>query len=627
MHDHRQQKKLVLAGTSLVVLAAVFVAGGVWLARHRGAAPVAGRTSLGPFHLGDEVRNRAHMKMKLDLGSGGAPQEIELDGDWTATVTDIHDGFAEVACQLSNLKASVRQHAGGLSSSAPPPEPQPEAERQLAGELMRRFFVSYRADGAVASVWLPKAMNPSLSSMLLRLAGAGQLVRPAGAPAAWVVQERDINGEYTAVYQQSGPDRFTKQKGRYLRVDKKDDLPVEVKHSKYELRADARGRVLEVEQDEALAIDVAAAGMSFKVALDLALREARTGRAPAQVGAFTRERDGLERHLMEQMGVDSKAEAARRDRGLLAGASFSELHAALKALPADSEASGDRARGLGLRFEALFRLDREAAAMAPAIVRAETLDRGRLVVEALSMAATPEAQTALGAVAKDAGTAFALRRYAVQYLGLQKQPSPSGIAAIGVLLDDANAELRQAAALAYGTAARSLGAGALERARPIVQELHRRLAAEKNEHVRADLIAAVGNAGDASSLPVLRPVIENGTQTARGRAIRALRFIVDPTVDPLLASLLQNKSSEHIRLSAIGTIRHRDVGPFTMALADLAQGDPVETVRQAAIDLLGNRMRELPALRTVLERAQKQDPNPKVRELAARHLGLQPTGG
>jgi hypothetical protein len=51
----------------------------------------------------------------------------------------------------------------------------------------------------------------------------------------------------------------------------------------------------------------------------------------------------------------------------------------------------------------------------------------------------------------------------------------------------------------------------------------------------------VGNARDASSLPVLRPVIENGTQTARGRAIRALRFIVDPTVPPLLASLLQNK--------------------------------------------------------------------------------------
>jgi HEAT repeat protein len=625
MHDHRQQKKLVFVGISLVVLAAVLVVGGVWLARHRGAAPVAGRTSVGPFHLGDEVHNRAHMKMKLDLGSGDAPQEIELEGEWTATVTDIHDGLAEVACQLSSLKASVRQQAAGGQSPAPLPEPQPEAERQMAGELMRRFFVSYRADGAVAGAWLPKAMNPSLSSMLLRLAGAGQLVRPAGAQAAWVVQERDINGEYTAVYQQTGPDRFTKQKGRYLRVDKKDDLPVEVKRSKCELRADARGRVLEVEQDEALAINVAAAGMSFQVTLEIALREARTGRAPALVGAFARERDKLERHLMEQMGFDAKADTVRRDRGLLAGASFSELQAALKALPAESGSSGDRARALGLRFEALFRLDREAAAMAPAMVRAETMDRGRLVVEALSMAATPEAQTALGAVAKDAGMAFALRRYAVQCLGLQKQPSTSGVVTLGLLLDDANAELRQAASLAYGTAARSLAAGAPERARPIVQELHRRLAAEKNEDVRADLIAAVGNAGDASSLPVLRPVIENGTQNARGRAIRALRFIVDPTVDPLLASLLQNKSSEHVRLSAIGTIRYRDVGPFTMALADIALADPVVTVRQAAIDLLGNRMRELPTLRTVLERAQKQDPSPNVRELAARHLGLQPT--
>src|SRR5688500_18594191 len=124
MHDHRH-KKFVLVGTSLVVLAAAFVAGGVWKARHRGNTPVAGRTSLGPFHVGEEIHNRASMTMTLEMGAGAPPQEVVLDGQWSATVTDIHDGLAQVACQLSQLTASVRQDARS-SSSAPPSDDQRE---------------------------------------------------------------------------------------------------------------------------------------------------------------------------------------------------------------------------------------------------------------------------------------------------------------------------------------------------------------------------------------------------------------------------------------------------------------------------------------------------------------------
>jgi hypothetical protein len=57
-----------------------------------------------------------------------------------------------------------------------------------------------------------------------------------------------------------------------------------------------------------------------------------------------------------------------------------------------------------------------------------------------------------------------------------------------------------------------------------------------------------------------------------------------------------------------------------MALADVAKDDKVEAVRQAAVDLLGSRLRELPALRPVLEQARKSDPAARIRELAARHL-------
>jgi hypothetical protein len=616
MHDHRQQRKrkLAIAGAALVVLAAGGVAIGVLGVRHRGKAPVAARTSLGPFLLGEQVASRAHMTMKLDTGEDGPPQQVEIQGDWTATVTDIHDGLAHVSCQLSNAVARAGQG-----------RQQQDGERQLVQELERRFFVSQRADGAIDRVWLPKGLNPSIASMLVRLAAAGQLVQPAGdAQPAWVVRERDASGQYMAAYRQIGAGRFTKQKSSYMQsAGAGQKLPISVERFRHDLRAGARGRVLEADVDEVLAIDTGVQGLSFKVALAVTLREATAGRAEAMIGAFARERSGLELRLMDEIGADAAAQNAQRDRGLLAGASADQLYAALNLLPAGGDGAADQARALADRFGALFRLDAGAAGPVQAMMRAAKPAHGKVLLEGLGRAETADAQAALGAIGCDAGVAKPLRVHAIQSLALQARPSEAAVAALRRLLDDADAKLRQTAAFAYGSAARALRPSAPERARPIVGELLRRLPGQANEQAKEDIILALGNAGDTASLSALRAVIESGPRTLRESAIRALRHIADPTVDPLLASLLADKADQNVRLAAIGAIAHRDVGPFTMALADLAKGDEVEAVRQAAIDLLGNRMRRLPALRSVLEHARKQDPNERIREVAARHLSPQ----
>jgi hypothetical protein len=623
MRDHRQsrKRKLAIAGAALVVLAVAGGLGGVRIARHRGAAPVVARTSVGPFHLGEQVSSRARMTMKLDTGAGAAAQEIEVQGDWTANVTDIHDGLAQVACQLSKAVARVDQGRNG-QASAPQSGQQQEAERQLAHQLMQRFFVSHRADGSIDRVWLPKGLNTSIAGMLLRLAAAGQLVHPAGdAQPAWIVRERDVNGEYLAAYRQEGEGRFIKQKSSYLQsVGSSAKLPISVEHFRHELRADPRGRVLEADLDETVAFDVGMKGLSFKVTLAIALRDATASRAEAMIGAFARERSGLELRLMNEMGADAAAQGTGRDRALLAGASANDLHAALNLLPADGDAAGEQARTLATRFGALFRLNPGAAGGAPALLRGAKAARGEVVLEALSRAETADAQAALGAIARDVAVAMPLRTHAIQALAIQTRPSEAAVTALRGQLDDPDPGLRQSAVLAYGAAARALRPRAPEQARPIVDELLRRLATHTDEQAKADVILALGNAGDVASLTALRPVIEGGLPALRGPAIRALRFIADPAVDPLLASLLRDKSNQDVRLAAIAAIAHRDVGPFTMALAELAEADAVEVVRQAAIDLLGNRMGTLPALRAILERASEHDPNARVRALAARHL-------
>src|SRR5688500_14633095 len=149
-------------------------AGGLWLLlRHPRADTVALPTSLGAFRLGDQIHNKARLKMALEMGAGAPPQELALSGDWTATVTDIHDGVAEVACALSAVTTSVRQPTGGAAAVPP------EAEREMAAALSQRFYVSYRADGAATGVWFPRDMNPSISNLLLAMASARQMVRPA----------------------------------------------------------------------------------------------------------------------------------------------------------------------------------------------------------------------------------------------------------------------------------------------------------------------------------------------------------------------------------------------------------------------------------------------------------------
>jgi hypothetical protein len=581
--------------------------------------------ALGPFRVGEEVRSRARVTVRLDLGRGAPPQEMELQGEWRTTVTDVDGGLARVACELGDLRVTAREGVGASARES-------EAGVELAREIGRRFFVSQRADGSVFEVWLPRGMKPAMANILLTLAGEAQLVRPAQVQAAWIIQERDVNGAYLATYQETAPGRFHKQKARYLDVvaaaqatsrttaPSQTNVPtVRIDHSDIDLVSDAHGRLLELRADDATTLEVA--GLSFEVSLRFTLDQARALTTPALAGAFAREREHLEPHPMAQMGLDPDAEEARRDRALLAGASADDLIGELRALPADGARERSRAASTLLaRWEALLRLEPATAGRLPALVLGESAERGKLLVDALSAAGTDPAQAALAGVAGDPGARAALRRYAIQYLGLQRSPAPAAVAGLRALIDDRDPELAQAALLALGACAHGLRATAPERTRAIVAELLARLGRAPAVQSRQDVVVALGNAGDPSSLPALRAFIQDASSALREPAIQALRFIDDPAVDTLLGSLLGRTGDSDTRFAAISAIRFRDVGPFTAQLADIARHDPVRHLRGAAIDLLGSHIGDLPALRPLLEEVAHRDPEPRNRELAARYL-------
>ena len=613
--------RIALAAAALLGAAAIGIAA-VRASRHGRPGAGAAASVLGPFRVGEEVRSRAHVTVRLDLGRGAPPQELELDGEWHATVTDVDGGLATLACQLAELRASAGEGADAAARQA-------ETGAELASELGRRFFVRQRANGAVFEVWLPRGMKPAMANILLTLVGEAQLVRPAQAQPAWILEERDVNGAYLATYQETEPNRFHKQKARYLDVAA-DVRPgpganaptpphVRIDRSDIDLVADARGRLLELRADDTTTIELS--GLSFTVSLRLTLENGQLLTNPALAGAFAREqaqgKPQFEPHPMAQLGLDPAAEEARRDRTLLAGASAEFLVAELRALPVVEP--GERtASTLVARWEALLRLEPATAARVPPLVRGERADRGKLLVDALSGAGTAEAQAALAAIAAEPAADLTLRLSAVQYLGLQRSPTPAAAAGLRALLDDH--ELSQAALLALGACARGLRPTAPDKTRELVGELHTRLARASDVKSRQDLVVALGNAGDPSSLPALRALIDEKGGASRTSAIEALRFIADPTVDPLLGSLLGRTGDTSTRFAAISAIRFRDVGPFAVQLAEVARHDRVETIRRAAIDLLGSHLADLPALRPLLEEVAHGDPARTNREVAERYL-------
>jgi len=444
--------------------------------------------------------------------------------------------------------------------------------------------VSQRANGEVFDVWLPRGMKPAMANILLTLVGEAQLVRPAQARTAWIVEERDINGAYMAAYQETAPGRFHKQKARYL--DVATAVPgaaapaqpqLRIDRSDIDLVADTHDRLVELRADDAMTVTFS--GLSFNVRLRFSLAEPVALSNSVAIGDFARVKAELEPHPMAQLGLDPVAEAARQDRALLAGASGDMLVAELRALPSDAP-RGRAASALLARWEALLRLEPTTADRARGLVLSEPALQGKLMVDALSSAGTDQAQSALAAIAADPGARTTLRLSATQYLGLQRSPAPAAVSGLRALLDDHNRELAQSAVLALGACARSLRATAPDRARELVGELHRRLAGVRSAEARQDLVVALGNAGDPSSLPILRGLIESEsprqTETDHGGnprlvAVEALRFIEDPAVDPLLGSLLERASDASGRFAAITAIRFRNIGPFAAQLAEIAR--------------------------------------------------------
>jgi HEAT repeat protein len=174
-------------------------------------------------------------------------------------------------------------------------------------------------------------------------------------------------------------------------------------------------------------------------------------------------------------------------------------------------------------------------------------------------------------------------------------------------------ELASTAVLGLGNAAMRLRDRDAAGAAGYVDDLLARLRAATDDGTRMTLLRALGNTGDARILPALQAAFASDAELVRAAAVEALRFV--PGVEPLVIAALRDHASA-VRTAAVFAAGFGSLDKLVGVLAETARVDPDTTVRRSIVELAGARMKELPALRAIVEHAAANDADTELRDAA-----------
>lgn len=603
----------------LAALVLVPLAGGAGaFALRRAAAPAgaAARPARGtaPFAAGEQRRWKLAFEARM-LQRGPRGEEVPsttLEGEWVVTVVDDRADGYDVACEISNPRVS----GGGV------PNVQTADVATLERRVARRFFASYRADGAALEMHFPRDLDPGARNLVQLLVTDTQLVRPASPTPRWTAIERDGPGTYLAAYHEAAPGRIVKNKLKYLSVDPaagaaatstgRPGIEIGLDASERKLTLDPAGGLASFEGGDTIriALPLGEDGVSMRVSARLV--DPTKARAPELVGALARARahDEVETTRIVTHAPSDEQLVAQRDARLLSGASLDAILLAVRETPAEG-----RPRE---QLEAWVR--QRPAGLAAALAATRAAPPGpvtKAFTSALGRAGTPVAQAGLVELARDAGLPAELRSDALVGLMLVKSPAAATLEAVAALGKVQDASVRRAALFAGGSVARAArptdakGAGAIDAALLAAYE------AAKEVTARAELLGAIGNSAGPALLPLVRKALASDPDTkVRTAAVRALRLYGDEEVKDLLARTIASDREAIVRATAIFAAGFAFDARYVEPLTKAALEDSTEFVRADATNMLASHQDVTPEIADTLTRVATKDPKPGVRKLA-----------
>ncbi|HXI60629.1 MAG TPA: HEAT repeat domain-containing protein, partial [Polyangia bacterium] len=321
----------------------------------------------------------------------------------------------------------------------------------------------------------------------------------------------------------------------------------------------------------------------------------------------------------------SAGDANEQRRRLVGGASAAELMRDMAALPPNKE--NQEARwNVKRRLTALVELDpTSAAAIARRLKTGASAEEGEMLLAALADSNRPEAQAALAALAADPEAPGRVRGAAVIHLGLQQHPSEETLSSLSALADQADGDqLKNSALLALGSAARQAAAAAdnaavQPAAKDAVEKLKTGYGAASDPEQRKVFLAALGNAGDPSTLSTIKAALSDDDPAVRAGAVASLRNIPGAEADGLILGVLPDTDGR-VRNAALSALSDRPMtAPILEAVEGIARNDTVASLRAQAVLILGRNL-ALPGAQATLEWVREHDPVDKVRDAAAKSL-------
>jgi hypothetical protein len=542
---------------------------------------------------------------RLEQPGGGRPIEVDLQGDWVSTISAVRPGEYDAEFQLANAKVS-----GAAPGNTPP-----NAGEQLARRLERRFWVTYREDGALLAVHFFKDVDPGERNLLQMIATETELVETGDDRAGWTVLERDGAGEYMAIYSRQGPGVIVKRKLKYAQTDGATGAPVggvhvDIEKSEARFSVDGNGSILSFDGSNRVRIGVAVQGAGQLTATtETHLANFRASSAPERIGSLARALPDVETAAVVTHASGPVELRKRFDQRLLEG------HTTESLLQAAMAKSDDKM--LPARLAALFRQRSEAAASALALLGASGTQK--LITGALGSAGSPAAVDALAAIARDCTLSPELRSDALVAFMFIEHPSPEAMRAPLALLDDTDTRIASLARLTSGAVSRMGRIAHPADADAIDATLIARFRKAQTASELTGLLTAMGNSASASVLPTIKDGLRDSRAAVRAAAARALRLEPGSDIDALLAKTMVADPDSDVRYAAIYACTfRRPIGvQIGEATVHSAKEDTSESVRSAAVSLLRNNPKAVSGIAETLEWVAEHDSKPGMRKLAS----------
>ncbi|MCO5170128.1 MAG: HEAT repeat domain-containing protein [Planctomycetes bacterium] len=568
-----------------------------------GAAPLPAALDLRP---GDVREATFHLDARLAFG------EVE------ALATTVA-GRLTVTCYAAGARELLlgqRWEVTHLALAGQDDVAQDDVARDLGVEVLVR--VDRR--GAVLSLALPEQASVRARNLVRALVAATGLVLPRGPAARWEAPGFDPTGPCVDAYARvDGAD--VRRARRFTGVHGHADLQA-TSAGGARLTIAPDGLAARVASDEVVTLAGAdlGGGVTLRTTARLERTATRTLAAPPALAA-------VEAGLSWTLGLLPEAEPGA---DLAPVAEPRELEPLVALLAQALPDSGDldlppEAPRLFLELAARLRRDPAAVARAVDLVRGAALPRGAraTLIDALGEAATPAAQRALIALARDPLVGGELTPNVFLALAEPTSPLPESVATLEAVAAGDDPLRAEWATQGLGVlAARADDPALADRlAAGLEQALGR--GGEEDRVV----LEALGNAGRERSTEALLAYARADDEVLRATAVSALRRLEGEAVDAALHAALDDPS-DLVRREALSALGARPASAALGAVAIALGDDPAPEVRLHALEVLTGWLDEATAapdeavvpaeaLRAVLQRAAQADPDPAVREAAA----------